>query len=173
MKLLLELKDKDIGEKAKRGRLEVREAARAVALRHGKIAFINVSSNCYHKLPGGGIEHGENIREALRREMLEETGCKIKITDEVGKIIERRTRIGILQTSYCFIAEVLKVGKPNPDEGEMKAGYRTEWVTLDKAVKVLEKEKPNAKEWAELYMGKFIVKRDLAFINAAKRILAK
>ena len=173
MKLLLTLKDEDIGEKTKPGKLEIREAARTIAMKNDKIAFIHVSRHGYHKLPGGGIEHGENIRDALKREMLEETGCKIKILSEVGKIIEHRTHIGILQTSYCFMADVTSLGKPNLDEGERKAGYKLQWITIENAIKTLEREKPRAEEWVENYMGKFIVKRDLELIKTAKRMLSK
>ena len=172
MKLLLELKDEDIGEKTKSGPVKKREAVRAVAIKGNKIAFMNVSRHGYHKLPGGGIEHGESIETALSREMLEETGCKIKIILEVGKIIEHRTHVSELQTSYCFIAEVTGLGKPNLDEGELKAGYMLEWTTIDKAIEILEKSRTKTKEKLENYIGKFIIKRDLAFIKAAKEILA-
>ena len=173
MKTLLVLKDKDIGEKAKRDKLDKRETARAVAFWKGKIAFINVSNNGYHKLPGGGIEHGEDMHAALHREMLEETGCEIKIGNEIGKILEHRTNIGVIQTSYCFMADVTKIGKANLDEGEKKAGYKLEWVTIEKALTLLQEEKPRAEEWVENYMGKFIVKRDIRFIKVAKALLEK
>lgn len=171
MKLLLEIKDEDIGKKTKPGKLEIREAARAIAFKDGKIAFIHVSNNGYYKLPGGGLEHGENIRSALRREMLEETGCKIKILSAVGRVIEHRTHIGVLQTSYCFIADVTSIGEPNLDAGELKAGYKLSWVALDDAIKTLKKAKPRTKVKMENYMGKFIVKRDLAFIKEAQAIM--
>jgi 8-oxo-dGTP diphosphatase len=37
----------------------------------------------FTKFPGGGVEHGEGIKDALLREMLEETGVKLQ-PDEVS-----------------------------------------------------------------------------------------
>ncbi len=34
--------------------------------------------------PGGGIEHGEGFREALRREVREETALSVSVGDPVG-----------------------------------------------------------------------------------------
>ena len=107
---------------------------------------------------------------------MEETGCKIRVTGEVGKVIERRSRTdhgilqkdsGTLQTSYCFIANMIEQGQPNYDEGELSAGYMLEWTTLDRAIALIRSEKPR------IYGGKFIVKRDLALLKAAKQILKK
>lgn len=164
MRLLLELRDEDIGEKTKPGKLAVREAARAIAMKDGKMAFIHVSKHRYHKLPGGGVERGESVKKALRREMLEEAGCKIKILSEVGKIIEHRTRIGVLQTSYCFIAEFVSQGHQKLERGEKWAGHKLEWKSVHSAAKILQKDKPTT------YNGKFIVKRDLAFLKAANAL---
>ena len=135
MKLLLELRDKDIGAISKKSIMKERAASRAILMNNGKIALMNVTKHSYHKLPGGGVEKGESIEEALLREMKEETGCKIKIIAELGKIIEHRTHLGIIQTSYCYLAEVVKKGKPEFDKGELSAGYKLEWVKIDEAIK--------------------------------------
>ena len=171
MKLLLELKDDDIGVRPRKIKTEIRSAARAVIFSGNKIALIHVTKNNYHKLPGGGIEKGETVKGALVREIAEETGCKIKITREVGKVIEHRSHEGIvmrnaglLQTSYCYLADVMEKGKTNFDEGEKEAGYKLEWTSLASAIKIIENSKPNN------YEGKFIVRRDLALLKAAKAI---
>ena len=79
MKLLLELREEDIELISKHPCSKRRDAARAVLLKGNKIALIYVSRHGYHKLPGGGIEKGESIEDALFREIKEETGCKKKI----------------------------------------------------------------------------------------------
>lgn len=174
MKLILELKDEDIGMKYRKIKMEIRSAARAILIKGKLIALCHVTKDKYHKLPGGGREKGESLQEALKREILEETGCKIKVVKEVGKVIEFRTNEGILrknsgvvQTSYCYIAEVVKVGKPKFDKGEKNAGYKLEWHDIDSAMNMMKKERPLN------YEGKFIIKRDLALLKAAKEILGK
>jgi len=176
MKLILELKDEDVGMHSDKVKMKKRTAARAILLKNNKIALLHVTKDGYHKLPGGGMEKGETIKETLKREIMEETGCKIRVTGEVGKVIERRSRTdhgilqkdsGTLQTSYCFIANMIEQGQPNYDEGELSAGYMLEWTTLDRAIALIRSEKPR------IYGGKFIVKRDLALLKAAKQILEK
>jgi len=174
MKLLLELQDEDVGMKSKKVKMKKRLAARAIIFKDNKIALMHVTRDHYHKLPGGGAERGETTEQALKREILEETGCRIKITSEVGKIIEHRNRTdvgilqrdsGTLQTAYCYIAKMTKQGSLSLDEGESQAGYKLEWVTLNSAINIIKNENPR------IYDGKFIVKRDLAFLKETKRII--
>jgi len=51
----------------------VREVGRAVVVDEDKkIALLYVSKENYYKLPGGGIEEGEDKISALKRECLED-----------------------------------------------------------------------------------------------------
>ena len=162
MKLISELKDEDVGWKSKKAEMTQRLAARAILLKNNKIALLHVTKHGYHKLPGGGVESKESIEQALFREVLEETGCKIRIIGIIGKIIEYRTQENTIQTSFCYLAEVVEEGKPKFDRGEMEDGFKLEWVSANNAIKLLEKDRP------QTYDGKFIVRRDSIFIKAAK-----
>lgn len=163
MKLLAELKDVDVGWEPKESKMtKKRLAARAVLLKNNKIALLNVTKHGYHKLPGGGIEGSEDIKEALFREVLEETGCKIRIIGTIGKIVEYRTHESTIQTSFCWLAEAVEEGTPEFDRGEKEAGFRLEWLPAEKSLELLEKDRP------ETYDGRFIARRDAIFIQAVK-----
>ena len=71
MKLISEVQLEEFEDKSN---IRLREAVRAIVLRNGKIAILYVSKENYHKLPGGGIEQGENLQEALEREIMEGEG---------------------------------------------------------------------------------------------------
>ena len=167
MKLLGEITEKDIGISQPSGgevKYKLRKAARAVVFdQTGRIALMNVSKRGYHKLPGGGVEAEEDVAEALRREVLEETGCEIRIMEPVGMTIEYRNARELLQLSFCFHGEM--VGQPGElslTELEAENGFRLEWVTLEEARKLLAADAP-----AE-YHEKFMVARDRILLAAAK-----
>ena len=142
-----------------------REAARAVVYDDaGKIALLRAGLHSYHKLPGGGVDDGEDVLTAIGRELLEEIGCRAEVTGEVGKIIEYRDQFQLEQISYCFIAQqVGEKGEPNFTERELQDEFSIVWVDdIDHAIALLKQDKPAD------YGSRFIQKRDLAILKAAK-----
>ena len=143
---------------------KLRKAARALVFNaKGEIALMNVSKHNYYKLPGGGIEFGEDIQKALAREIKEEVGATAEIVDELGTIIEYRNEHNLIQISYCFVAKVLKLGKNNLDASERSSGFKVEWHTVDKAIELLKNSKPTGDANVE-YTCKYMRARDLAFV---------
>ena len=145
-------------------KFRVRHAARAIVFdTDGNIALLHVGTYNHHKLPGGGVEEGEDILTALKRECIEEIGCAIEVGIEVGKIIEYRREISEKQYSDTFVATVVGgKGEPKFDAGEQALNFSVKWVPLDEALRILKSDIPND------YLGAFIVERDITFIEKAK-----
>ncbi|MDD5749454.1 MAG: NUDIX domain-containing protein [Patescibacteria group bacterium] len=169
METLKELRDENFPS----DNFKIREATRAIVFdNQGLTPLLFVSKHNYHKIPGGGIEEGEDKMQGLRRELLEETGCEIEVEKEIGQIIEYRSAINfnwhdnLKQTSYCYLGNITnKNNLPSFDKGEIAEGFKLVWFSLEDAIKTLENDKPDN------YEGSFIQKRDLTFLKKAKEIL--
>lgn len=142
-------------------KLTPRSAARAVVQdEEGYIALLFVANDTYYKLPGGGIEPGEDTLTALKRECLEEIGCAIEVTGEVGQIKEYRYDLN--QDSFCYIAKIIGAkGEPTFTTSEKDDGFAIFWVTPEMAHKLLSEAKPTRKT------GRFIQIRDMTLLREA------
>ena len=161
MKLINKVQLEEIEDKSN---FRLREAVRAIVLKNGKMAILYVSNENYHKLPGGGIEQGENLYEALDREIMEEVGTTIENIREVGKIVEYRKRHNLQQISYCFIADVKDdKGEQNFTEEEKEEGFELKWVSIDEALRLMKNDKPKD------YLGAYVKARDINIIEYSMR----
>jgi 8-oxo-dGTP diphosphatase len=142
---------------------KVRKAARAIVFDDsGQVALLHATKTYYFKLPGGGMENGEDEETALKRECKEEIGCDIKIIEALGSTLEYRKKYGLKQTSYCFFAEVVgKKGIPHLEQDEINEGFEAVWLPLADALKKVRESKPT------VYEGLFMVPRDIALLEAA------
>ena len=169
--LLTEIRDADLAagrpetEAEDERTFTLRQAARAVLLdESGRMALMHVAQGGYHKLPGGGIEDGEDVFAALRREMREEAGAEIRITGEIGMTAEYLGDYRMKQFSYAYSARV--VGTPGVSaftEQERADGFVPEWVRPEEALRMMESERPAG------YSGQSIRLRDLAILRAFLR----
>ena len=71
----------------------IRPSVRGILIRDGKILMVHSLKYDYYKFPGGGIEAGESLPEALCREVREESGMKVEPASirEFG-LVHRRSR---------------------------------------------------------------------------------
>jgi len=167
MEIIRTITDKDIGEKPRPvSKFNERKAARAILFNKNKeVAIMTVAKFAYHKIPGGGVEEGEDLKTALEREIKEEAGATAKVTGELGRILETRTEYPLKQESFCFIAEAINIGKPEFTDKEKEQGFSVSWMPINEAIKVFEKETPIE------YSAKFMHLRDLCFLQEAKKRL--
>lgn len=163
MRLIGTITDEDIFGKRTRAKiLQERSASRAIMLKGEDIALLWLSKHSYHKLPGGGIEKGEDSRKALNRELLEETGWEAKVRGELGITIEIRARYGLRQVSYTYLADAIrKVSVPRFTPKEMSKGFELRWINIYDAYKIMQNETPKD------YEGKFIHFRDFLLLKNA------
>ena len=165
MCMLIKITDEDIGEVSKNmNNPRLRLGARGIVIREdGKIAIFNKSNKNEYKLPGGGIEEDENPEEAFKREVLEETGCKVEIIKELGTTEEYKSLDNFKQISYVFVGKVLEDTKQlNVTQKEKDEGARLVWETLENALKVVTEsyDKLIASKYESVYHTRFIVLRD-------------
>lgn len=148
-----------------------REAVRAIlAGADDKIALIHAQKYNYYKLPGGGIEDGEDHATALRRELLEEVGAEAIVIGEVGKIEEKRAFADNMhQVSYTYSAKVSgEIGDNNLEEGERAEGFRVVWADIDEAIRLVRLGNVVSERGIE---QRFMALRDELFLREYKKQL--
>ena len=167
MKLLAEISEKSlgIGEPEKLNtNYELRKNPRAILRdKDGNIAIQNIQRDEFHKLPGGGMDTGESLEEAVAREVKEEVGCNCKVGTLLGMTIEYRNKYNLLQVSYAFIADVVgEIGEPELEQAEIDEGLVNIWLP---ATEALEKIRLEATQKHEKYEVNFILKREINFLE--------
>jgi len=119
-------------------RYTLRPGAYAVLAREGKILLtFQAQPNPEFQIPGGGIDKGENIIPALRREIMEETGWSIGAPFRLGAF-----RRYVFMPEYDLWAEkichiylampALKISDPT------EPGHECLWVSPTDAIDLVE-----------------------------------
>ena len=145
---------------------KVRIAVRSVLFdKYGKVALLYLRKHGIYKIPGGGVEPGENLALALEREIAEETGCIAQTKKELGSFIERRDNWKMIQISYCYTSEVVSYGEPDFTEDEIADGFELIWVdNLKDAIEITRKVTPTG------YENEYMAARDHEILKAARKI---
>jgi NUDIX domain. len=169
MKIIRTITEKDFGRQdtpEKWSDYHVRPGARAILFdQMSKIALMHVSNHNYYKLPGGGIDAGEDTVTALKRELLEEVGASsIEVVSEIGQINEYRDNWDMKAEHYGFITKLIgEIIEPSRTEKEIEHGYETVWAkNIDEAIALVESGKPIE------YGQDFEKLRELTFLKEAK-----
>lgn len=106
----------------------VQVAVGGVAVRNGEILLIERATDPGRgqwSIPGGRIEPGETLHQAVVREVAEETGLKVTVGPLLGLAERISDRFHIVIVDY--LVEV--VGDPIPTAGDDAAAAA--WIALD------------------------------------------
>lgn len=170
MNLLFKITDEDVGEKIyPMNNPDTRNAVRVILTNDsGQIALLNKQKKNEFKLIGGGVDDGENLIDALKREVLEETGCKIIDISEIGFVEEYHTKNNFFQTSFIFTAKVFNdTGVLNLTEEEINEGSTLCWFEPHDALNKINNCYKNLQpsEYSNIFATKMINRRDYAILK--------
>jgi 8-oxo-dGTP diphosphatase len=133
------------------------------------VAMMYMSKANLYKLPGGGVNEGEHTKAAFLREIREETGFEADIIHELGYIEEHKKRNDFMQLSYCYIARAGKRQHTMLSESEELLGMAVEWMTLDKALEVMN----DSFLICDDYSTRFMILRDKTILAKTVNILTE
>lgn len=101
--------------------------------RQGRILMIRRTDNDRYAIPGGGLETGETVTQAVEREVYEETGIIVRVQSLVGVFSNPQHVIAFddgevrQEFSICFRAD--------PLGGEIRTGSESkevDWIAPDR-----------------------------------------
>ena len=169
MKQICELNDKIIlgmeGMSAKAPRITARAVVQNEA---GLYAVMYSEKFKLHSLPGGGVEDGEGVLTALRREVYEETGCVCDKIQELGIISENRASLDYTQINYYFVVTTTQPPSENHlTEAEQDSRTVVEWHTFDEMVRLI-----NEQEFDRV-QAKYLKARDVVALREYARVFTK
>ena len=114
---------------------------------------------------GGGVEAGEDLHEAIRRELKEELGAEVEVLCKLGTVSDYYNLIHRHNINNYFLCRAISFGEKHLTEDEADYFHlRTLKVSYDEAL--LEYER-----CAETKLGRLIAARELPILRRAGEIL--
>ena len=113
----------------------LRHTGRGIVISDGKVLLSCETKYNKYMIPGGGVEGEESYAECCEREILEETGMKVRAIEEYMEIEELFLDWRFI--SHYFVCELVEdTCKQHLTEGEKEAGYKPVWMNVDEAIKM-------------------------------------
>ena len=126
--------------------------------------FDNFGSRNYYETPGGGKKDNETLKEALLREMREETGYEVKIIKELGMVNDYYNLIHRNNRNYFYLCKAVKYVGKELENYEKSLIEKVVWVNVDEAIRLYE-------EMGGSGVAILVKNRELPILKKVKKIL--
>lgn len=150
----------------------IRYGARGIVFNpESQIAILHKCAKNEYKLIGGGLEENETPEVGFLREVLEETGCVVRIDDFLGTIEEHKSLDNFQQVSYVYVGHVvedtLQTNFTDQERGECSEIMWVDIATAMDLIQASENQLVASRYEGELsvYHSRFLVRRDLEILK--------
>lgn len=116
---------------------------------------------------GGGVEAGENLETALKRELKEELGAEVEIMHKIGIVSDYYNLIHRHNINNYYLCKVTSFGEKHLTKDEIEDFHLS---TLRLSYRDAEEE---YQKCAETKIGKLIADRELPVLRRAKVLLGE
>jgi ADP-ribose pyrophosphatase YjhB (NUDIX family) len=149
-----------------------RQTARAIVFDDdGYFYFVGIDrdddfGNCaYIETAGGGVEIGEDLLTAIKREAKEELGARVEVLCKIGVVEDYYNLIHRHNINNYFLCKAVSFGNKNLTQDEMERWHLyTVKLTYEQAMNEYEKG-------SSTRLGSLVAKREMPILKQAKIIL--
>ena len=116
---------------------------------------------------GGGVENGEDLQTAIKRELKEELGVEAEVICKIGVVSDYYNLIHRHNLNNYFLCRILSFGDKNLTQDEIEDFHlSTLKMTYEEAISEYEKRR-------ETKLGRLIANRELPVLMRAKEIMKR
>ena len=116
---------------------------------------------------GGGVEDGEELESAIKRELTEELGAEVDIITKIGTVSDYYNLIHRHNINHYYLCRVISLGEKNLTEDEANRFHLSTLVLpYDEAIREYERCMTSP-------LGRLIGNREMPILKRAKEIIEK